>query len=177
MQLARILGCGSSCPQLFGATGLAILLYGVKMLLTQLTAAFKGIATKLVPGAVPALDMPVFFGYAPTALMIGFISHIITGTIIMFLMVLISPQNIVFPAIVPAFFEGGTAAIFGNATGGKRGAILGGVLSAVLCYVFLPLLLQVAQPMADYARQFALSDYTTVFSALGHGLGLLFGKF
>lgn len=160
-----------------GAAGLAILLYGVKMLLTQLTAAFKGIATKLVPGAVPALDMPVFFGYAPTALMIGFITHIITGTIIMFLMVLVSPQNIVFPAIVPAFFEGGTAAIFGNATGGKRGAILGGVISAILCYVFLPLLLQVAQPMADYARQFALSDYTTVFNALGHGLGLLFGKF
>ena len=159
-----------------GATGLAILLYGVKMLLAQLVAAFKGIATKLVPGAVPALDMPVFFGYAPTALMIGFITHLIVGTIIMFLMVLISPQNIVFPAIVPAFFEGGTAAIFGNATGGKRGAILGGVISAILCYVFLPLLLTVARPMADYARQFPLSDYSTVFNALGHGLGLLFGK-
>lgn len=157
------------------SAGMSILLYGVKMLLTELTAAFKGIADKLVPGAVPALDMPVFFGYAPNALMIGFISHLLTGTAIMFLMVAIAPQYIVFPAIVPAFFEAGTAAIFGNATGGKRGAILGGVLSAILCYGGLTFLLAVAQPMADYARQFPLSDYTIVFSALGNLLKFIFG--
>jgi PTS system ascorbate-specific IIC component len=95
----------------------------------------------------------------------------------MFIMAAVSPQNIVFPAIVPAFFEGGTAAIFGNATGGKRGAVLGGVLSAILCYGGLTTLLQVAQPMADYARQFPLSDYTIVFNALGHILEAVTGLF
>jgi PTS system ascorbate-specific IIC component len=158
-----------------GAAGMAILLYGVKMLLAELVAAFKGIATKIVPGAVPALDMPVFFGYAPNALMIGFMVHLVVGTIIMFIMAAVSPQNVVFPAIVPAFFEGGTAAIFGNATGGKRGAVLGGVISAILCYGGLTTLLTVAKPMADYARQFPLSDYSIVFNILGHGLKLLTG--
>ncbi len=160
----------------YGGAGLSILLYGVKTLLAEILAAFKGIATKLVPGAVPALDMPVFFGYAPTALMIGFITHIVVGTIIMFVMAAVSPQSVVFPAIVPSFFEGGTAAIFGNAAGGKRGAFLGGVLSALLCYVFLPFAVQIANPMADYLRQFALSDYSIVFNAIGHVLGLLTGK-
>ena len=160
-----------------GAAGMSILLYGVKMLLADLVAAFKGIADKLVPGATLALDMPVFFGYAPNALMIGFIVHLVVGTIIMFIMLAVSPQNIVFPAIVPAFFEGGTAAIFGNATGGKRGAILGGVISAVLCYGGLTTLLQVAQPMADYARQFPLSDYSVVFNVLGHALKFVTGLF
>lgn len=160
-----------------GAAGMSILLYGVKMLLAELVAAFKGIANRVVPGAVPALDMPVFFGYAPNALMIGFIVHLVTGTIIMFIMAAISPQNIVFPAIVPSFFEGGTAAIFGNATGGKRGAVLGGVISAVLCYGGLTTLLNVAQPMADYARQFPLSDYSVVFNALGHVLKFVTGLF
>ena len=160
-----------------GAAGMSILLYGVKMLLAELVAAFKGIAAKIVPGAVPALDMPVFFGYAPNALMIGFMVHLVTGVLIMFGMAAWSPQNIVFPAIVPAFFEGGTAAIFGNATGGKRGAVLGGVISAVLCYGGLTTLLAVAQPMADYARQFPLSDYTIVFNALGHALQWVVGLF
>ena len=160
---------------LTGATGMAVLLQGVKMLLTELTAAFKGIATKLVPGAVPALDMPVFFGYAPNALMIGFITHMIAGTIIMFIVAAVAPEYTVFPAIVPAFFEGGTAGIFGNATGGKRGAILGGVLSALLCYVLLIPLLPIVTPMADYARQFPLSDYTGIFNILGHLLKFVTG--
>jgi PTS system ascorbate-specific IIC component len=107
--------------------------------------------------------------------MIGFITHLIVGAIIMFIVVGVAPMYIVFPAIVPAFFEAGTAAIFGNATGGKRGAILGGVISAVLCYAFLIFLVPIVTPMVDYARQFPLSDYTVVFNALGHLVGLFTG--
>ncbi len=158
-----------------GGVGLAILLYGVKILLAELTAAFKGIATKLVPGAVPALDMPVFFGYAPNSLMIGFITHLIVGAAMMFVIVIFAPLYIVFPAIVPAFFEAGTAGIFGNATGGRNGAILGGVLSALLDYSGLIFLIPIVTPMADYARQFPLSDYSITFNALGHLLSLFTG--
>jgi len=158
-----------------GGTGMAILFYGVKMLLAELVAAFKGIADKLVPGAIPALDMPVFFGYAPNSLMIGFITHLIVGTIIMFIVVGVAPLYIVFPAIVPAFFEAGTCGIFGNATGGKRGAVLGGVISAVLDYGGLIFLIPIITPMADYARQFPLADYTIIFNLLGHIISLFTG--
>jgi PTS system ascorbate-specific IIC component len=159
----------------YGGTGMAILFYGVKMLLEELVAAFRGIARRLVPGAIPALDMPVFFGYAPNSLMIGFVVHLIVGTIIMFIVAGVAPLYIVFPAIVPAFFDAGTCGIFGNAAGGKRGAVLGGVVSAVIDYGGLVFLIPLVLPMVDYVRQFALSDYTLVFNAIGQVIRLFTG--
>ncbi|MFR6666839.1 MAG: PTS transporter subunit IIC, partial [Thomasclavelia spiroformis] len=57
--------------------GILILLQGVRMFLGELVPAFKGISDKLVPGAIPALDVPALFGYAPNSLMIGFITSVI----------------------------------------------------------------------------------------------------
>jgi PTS system ascorbate-specific IIC component len=41
--------------------------WGVRMLIAEIVPAFKGIADKVVPGAIPALDCPVLFNYAPNA--------------------------------------------------------------------------------------------------------------
>ncbi|GAE09769.1 transport protein SgaT, putative [Paenibacillus sp. JCM 10914] len=43
------------------AGGIAIVLMGVRMFVGELVPAFNGIATKLVPGAKPALDAPVVY--------------------------------------------------------------------------------------------------------------------
>ena len=56
--------------------GILILLQGVRMFLGELVPAFKGISDKLVTGAIPALDVPALFGYAPNSLMIGFITSV-----------------------------------------------------------------------------------------------------
>ncbi len=48
------------------AGGVYIILSGVRLVVGEIVPAFKGIATKLVPGAVPAIDCPVAFPYAPT---------------------------------------------------------------------------------------------------------------
>ena len=45
--------------------GIYILLAGVRLLLAEIVPAFRGIAMKLVPDAIPALDCPVFFPYSP----------------------------------------------------------------------------------------------------------------
>lgn len=52
--------------------GILVLLQGVRMFLGELVPAFKGISDKLVPGAIPALDVPALFAFAPNSLMIGF---------------------------------------------------------------------------------------------------------
>lgn len=40
--------------------GVYVLLSGVRLLLGEIVPAFRGIAMKLVPNAIPALDCPVF---------------------------------------------------------------------------------------------------------------------
>ncbi len=111
--------------------GVLILLYGVRMFLGELVPAFKGISDKLVPGAIPALDVPVLFGFAPNSLMIGFIFAVLGMIIAMFVS---SAVLGVVPlvSIIGAFFTGGVAGIMGNARGGRRGAIVSGFVYGFL---------------------------------------------
>lgn len=39
----------------------AVILFGVRTILGELVPAFQGIAAKVVPGAIPALDCPIVF--------------------------------------------------------------------------------------------------------------------
>ena len=65
--------------------GVYILLAGVRLLLAEIVPAYRGIAMKIVPDAVPALDCPVFFPYSPNAVILGFITTTI-GTIVAMLL-------------------------------------------------------------------------------------------
>lgn len=128
------------------AAGILVLLQGVRMFLGELVPSFKGIADKLVPGAIPALDVPALFGYAPNSLMIGFVTAIIGSIIGMF------ASSAVFGvtplvSIIGAFFTGGIAGIMGNATGGRRGSIISGFIYGFLL-IFLSGLLYT---MFDFA--------------------------
>ncbi|MDF3002514.1 MAG: system, ascorbate-specific component [Bacillota bacterium] len=115
----------------FFGVGITIMLLGVRMLIAEIVPAFKGIAEKLVPGAIPALDCPVIFNYAPNALIIGFIVAMITSTITIIMTAGMFP-TVIIPLTVTCFFEIGTAAIIGNATGGVRGAVVGAALSGII---------------------------------------------
>lgn len=105
--------------------GILIMLQGVRMFLGELVPAFKGISDRLVPGAIPALDVPVLFAFAPTSLMIGFITAVIGMIVAMFTSSLVFGV-VPLVSIIGAFFTGGVAGIYGNATGGLRGAIIAG---------------------------------------------------
>ncbi|AHA29552.1 PTS ascorbate transporter subunit IIC [Exiguobacterium sp. MH3] len=125
------------------AAGVYIVLAGVRMLISEIVPAFKGIADKLVPNAKPALDCPTVFPFAPNAVIIGFLSSFVAGLISMFFLPLLG-LSIIVPGLVPHFFTGAAAGVFGNATGGRRGAILGsfanGILISFLPAFLLPLL-------------------------------------
>lgn len=119
---------------MFGV-GITIMLQGVRMLIAEIVPAFKGIADKIVPDAIPALDCPVIFPYAPNALTIGFLVAMVTSVITILLTNGMFP-TVVIPLISTCFFEIGTAAIIGNGTGGVRGAVIGAAVAGVLA-VFL----------------------------------------
>lgn len=107
--------------------GMLILLYGVRMLIGEIVPAFQGIAERVIPGAIPALDVPVIFSFAPNALVIGLIAGTF-GQVLGMATLAAAGMPVPIPSMIVAFFASGAAAIFGNATGGKRGAILGGFL-------------------------------------------------
>lgn len=66
--------------------GVYVLLSGVRLILGEIVPAFRGIAMKLVPNAIPALDCPVLFPYSPNAVILGFITTTIGTIIAMFIL-------------------------------------------------------------------------------------------
>lgn len=114
--------------------GMYVIITGVRMFIGEILPAFLGISEKLIPNSRPALDCPVVFPYAPTAVILGFISAYVTGLICMFIFALIS-MTIIIPVAGPYFFIGGTAGVFGNASGGIKGAIAGSALAGLLIAV------------------------------------------
>lgn len=122
---------------IYFGVGITIMLQGVRMLISEIVPAFQGIAEKVVPNAIPALDVPVIFPYAPNALLIGFMVAMVTSIVT----ILITGAAGIFPTVViplisTCFFEIGCASIVGNATGGVRGAIIGAAVSGIIA-VFL----------------------------------------
>jgi PTS system ascorbate-specific IIC component len=110
------------------AVGLTVLLFGVRMLIAEIVPAFRGFAMKIVPDAKPALDCPVVFDYAPTAVLFGFLGSTVAFLLLMILFGPILGWTVIVPAFLEFFFPGGACGVFGNSVGGIKGAILGGAI-------------------------------------------------
>jgi PTS system ascorbate-specific IIC component len=111
----------------FGA-GLTVVLFGVRMLLAELVPAFKGISTRLIPGAIPGLDYPTVFQFAPTAVFLGFLFNLLGGILASVVMVVLKFPVIILPAIWMNFWTGGMLGVFADAYGGRRAVI-------IMCFV------------------------------------------
>lgn len=149
------------------AAGVYIVLAGVRMIISEIVPAFKGFADKIVPNAKPALDCPIVFPYAPIAVIIGFISSFVAGIIGMFVLSGIG-ATVIIPGVIPHFFTGAAAGVFGNSTGGKRGAVFGSFVNGLLI-TFLPVLLLPVLGSLGYAN--------TTFGDADFGwVGIIFGN-
>lgn len=145
----------------FGA-GLTVLLLGVRMMIAEIVPAFTGFQEKLIPDAIPALDCPLLFPYAPNALIIGFVVSMITSTIaiVLFAVTGFFPY-VIAPLTITCFFEIGTAAIIGNATGGRRGAILGSAVAGVVMVLLVGFSIPFLQEtVADWIVIFGGNDFS-----------------
>ncbi len=148
------------------AAGVYIILQGVRMIISEIVPAFKGWSEKIVPDAKPALDCPIVFPYAPNAVVLGFLVSFLGGIIGMIILILIGGV-VILPGVIPHFFLGATAAVFGNATGGRRGAIIGSFVNG-LVISFLPLLLlPVLGNLGFENTTFGDADFVVVGTIIG----------
>ncbi|WP_298580330.1 PTS ascorbate transporter subunit IIC [uncultured Olegusella sp.] len=156
------------------AGGVYIILSGVRLIIGEIVPAFKGIADKLVPGAKPALDCPVAFTYAPNAVIIGFLSSFIGGIIGLFILNGINaaiPVALILPGVVPHFFCGATAGVFGNAEGGLKGCIAGSFAHGLLI-TFLPMIcMPVFSALGYVGSTFSDADFSWMGIVFGNTVG------
>ncbi len=152
------------------AASLFIIITGVRMVLSEIVSAFVGISEKLIPNAKPALDCPVVFQYAPTATVLGFLSAYIGGLICIPIFVLLKTPVII-PVAVPYFFIGATAGVFGNASGGWKGAIVGGFITGILIAVGPALIYPIMSSIGLTVTSFPETDFVSVGLILNFILG------
>lgn len=146
---------------LFGA-GLTILLLGVRMMLAEIIPAFQGISQKWIPNAVPALDAPILFPYAPNAVLIGFVVSMITSVATIFITGSMGVFSfVIVPLTITCFFEIGTAAIIANGQGGLRGAIAGSAVAGIVMILLVGLSVPILSgTAADWIVIFGGNDFS-----------------
>ncbi|MFW5995857.1 MAG: PTS transporter subunit IIC [Halanaerobiaceae bacterium] len=126
--------------------GIIIVLQGVKLFMTELIPAFKGIANRVVPQARPALDVPVLFAYSPRGVTIGLVSSFLGWVLATYLCSVFGLLVVPVPSMMGVMFGGTTAGIFGYATGDRRGAVFAGFF----CGIIWPVLVAIVFPILDF---------------------------
>lgn len=161
------------------AAGVYIVLSGVRLLIAEIVPAFKGISEKIVPQAKPALDCPVVFPFAENAVLIGFLSSFVGGLLGLGILVVFGASlslPLILPGVIPHFFCGATAGVFGNATGGRRGAVIGAFGNGLLL-TFLPAFLMPVLGSLGFANTtFSDTDFTAVGIVIGNIANMIQGN-
>lgn len=160
------------------SAGITILLTGVRLMIGELIPAFKGVSDKLIPDAIPALDIPMIFPFAPNALLIGFLLSMVSsiGTILILASMGLLKFAVI-PLVTACFFDVAPGAIFANATGGRTAAIItsivGGVLMVLLISGSISVLFNSA---AGFNQLFGGNDFS-IWSILAGFTSKLLGAF
>ena len=154
---------------------ITVIITGVRMLLSEVIPAFHGIADKLIPNAKPGLDVPLLFPSHPTSVIVGFLTSLTAGFIGMAILGLVNYPITVFPALIPTFFTGAATAIFGNSTGGIRGAVTGSFINGLILIFGQAFLLPQIGTYEPMMRILSETDYALYGPVFGYLLQLITG--
>lgn len=145
------------------AVGITILLSGVRMFLNELIPAFKGFSDKLIPGAVAAVDSPIFWSYGQTSALLGFVCTVVGQIVGVALLIAFKSPVIAIPSVIPLFFGGCTLGVFANAWGGWKGVVGSTFIMGIITICGSAGLAWVANyPMAVWGH----SDWSTIWFVL-----------
>ena len=112
---------------------LFILMQGVRMFVAELTNAFQGISSKLLPGSFPAVDVAASFGFgSPSAVLFGFATGLIGQLITILLLIIFKNPVLIITGFVPVFFDNAAIAVYADKRGGWKAAVVLSFLSGVI---------------------------------------------
>lgn len=143
------------------AGGLYIAKKGVAIFTEEVVPAFKGFAQVVAPGCTPAVDPMVLFDKAPNCVLVGFLVSFFTEILCVIIFPFIG-LPIIIPGIMASFITGGTAAIFGNSTGGARGAVIASFINGLFLCVLPALALPLFSFLGVQGVTFADPDFTSL---------------
>lgn len=103
---------------------MVILLQGVRMLCSELTASFQGIQQKLVPDALPAIDVAALLPFSPNAATLGFLFCTLGTVCSMAVLLFTGSSMMMLPGFTPLFFSGGPIGVVANRKGGLKAVII-----------------------------------------------------
>jgi PTS system ascorbate-specific IIC component len=145
------------------AVYLTILQLGVRMFVTEMTSSFQGISQKLLPGAIPGIDIPAVYGYgSPNAITLGFVSAALGQFLAIVGLIVFQSPILIIAGFVPMFFGDGSLAVFANYKGGVRAALVipfvTGIIAVLGSAAFAGVL-----GLTEYGGFMGLFDWVTVW--------------
>lgn len=149
------------------AVYLAILQLGVRTFVTELTNSFQGISTRLLPGAVPGIDVAATYGFgAQNAVPIGFLFGALGQFLAIASLVILKSPVLVIAGFVPVFFDNATIAVFSNAKGGYKAAMIMPFIAGLI-QVYGSALFAQFIGLAVYGGYLGMFDWATVWPVIG----------
>ena len=137
--------------------------WAFRTFVTELTNSFQGIANKLLPGSIPAVDCAVSYGFgSPNAVPIGFLAGAVGQFLAIGALILLKSPVLVIAGFVPVFFDNATIAVYAN----NRRRFEGCDCAAVhlrLCQVFGSAFIASWVGMAAYGGYLGMWDWAIVW--------------
>lgn len=143
---------------MYGAQ-IALLLYGIRMLLAPIIEVFWELSQRFVPNIWKGLDASILIGYQPRAWHLGFIGCCIGGWIATVALAALRISYVPIMSPTSAYFTGGVAGVCGYVFGSKRASIVAGVISGLLMVVLVAFTLPGFGTMSECGVVFGEAQY------------------
>ena len=109
-------------------TALTMIIQGLRMFLGTFIPMFWDVGKCLLPRLIVGLDSTAVITYSPKAWWAGFLAACFSGLAALCMLILLKAPFVPLPGFTSLYFAGGVAGVFGNAEGGKTGAVVSGAV-------------------------------------------------
>ena len=148
------------------AVYLAILQFGVRTFVAELTDSFNGISNTLLPGAVPGIDIAATFAFGSSnAVTVGFLFGALGQFVMIMLLILLKSPTIVVAGFIPLFFDNAAIAVFSNNRGGIKAAMIFPFISGLI-QVGGSALIASWVGLAQFGGYIGMFDWATVWPGI-----------